>query len=380
LLSEDWNNARMNESKSKARAWKPSQIFGIVLFALILLKWSDGSVEWKITSTGKDFYILLLLTFWLMLHLFDRNAWSQIPGKIFFFTLLAAWVLLFSFWGNSILGYTHTSSLFGWLYNNYNLNGEAGEDASLGNFIPLLVAGLFWWKRKELLALPLKLWPPGLLMLAAALALHVFGYVLQQPLFSVIALFAGLYALTGLAWGREWLRHSAYPFFLFIFSFSPASHLNFILFPLRLFVCWLVEMIAHLVGIDIIRQGTQLIDPSGMFQYEVAAACGGMRSLIAVFLLATVYGFAMFRSPGKRVFLMALAVPFAVLGNTLRLLAIIVAAEMGGQSWGNYVHEGGPFGLISLLPYVPGIVGLLWVGHWLEKRPAKNISAEGARA
>ncbi len=58
----------------------------------------------------------------------------------------------------------------------------------------------------------------------------------------------------------------------------------------------------------------------------------------------------------------------------LRLLAIILAAEMGGQDWGNYVHEGGPFGIISLLPYIPGMIGLLWVGRWLEKREAKNKS------
>jgi exosortase len=139
-------------------------------------------------------------------------------------------------------------------------------------------------------------------------------------------------------------------------------------------------MVAHLVGINIIRQGTQLIDPSGTFQYEVAAACGGMRSLIAVFLLAMVYSFAMFRSPGRRIFLIALAVPFAVLGNMLRLLAIIVAAAIGGQSWGNYVHEGGPLGILSLLPYLPGIVGLLWIGFSLEKHEARNKSAEGKRA
>jgi exosortase/archaeosortase family protein len=105
-----------------------------------------------------------------------------------------------------------------------------------------------------------------------------------------------------------------------------------------------------------------------------------MRSLIAIFLLATVYAFGTFRSPGKRLFLMALALPFAVLGNMLRLLAIIVAAEMGGQDWGNYVHEGGPFGIISLLPYVPGIVGLLFVGRWLENREAKNKSTGKERA
>jgi exosortase len=308
------------------------------------------------------------------------ECWHRLPNKAFFFTLLAAWLLLFQFWGNAILGYVHTSSLFAWLYDAYNINADTGGDASYGNMIPFLVVGIFWWKRKELLALPLQFWWPGLLILVAALALHMLGYLVQQPIPSIMALFMGIYALTGLAWGREWLRHSMYPFFLFAFSIPLTAHLNFILFPLRLLVTWLVEMVAHVIGIGIIRQGTQLIDPSGTFQYEVAAACGGMRSLIAVFLLATVYGFATFRSPGKRIFLMALALPFAVLGNMLRLLAIIVAAEMGGQHAGDYVHEGGPFGIISLLPYVPGIVGLLWVGRCLEKREAKNKSTGEERA
>ena len=77
---------------------------------------------------------------------------------------------------------------------------------------------------------------------------------------------------------------------------------------------------------------------------------------------------------------MALAFPLAVLGNLARMLLIIVAAEIGGQPWGNYVHEGGPLGIISLLPYLPGIVGLLWVGYWLEKREAGNKAIEGERA
>jgi hypothetical protein len=55
-----------------------------------------------------------------------------------------------------------------------------------------------------------------------------------------------------------------------------------------------------------------------------------------------------------------------------RLLCIIIAAEMGGQKWGDYVHEGGPFGIISLLPYVPAIVGLLVAGRLMEKPVEKK--------
>jgi exosortase len=307
------------------------------------------------------------------------ECWHRLPNKAFFFTLLAAWLLLFQFWGNSILGYVHSSSIFAWLNEAYNSAGSS-EDAAHGNIIPFLVIGIFWWKRKEMLALPLQTWWPGILILSAALALHLVGYVVQQTILSVVALIVGLYALMGLAWGRAWLRHSSYPFFLFVFSIPLASHLNFILFPLRLLVTWMVEMFSHLLGIQVIRHGTLLTDASGHYAYEVAAACSGMRSLVALILLATVFAFATFKSPGKRFFLIALAIPFAVLGNFVRLFCIILAAEMGGQEWGNYIHEGGPAGIISLLPYIPGIFGLIWVGRKLEDRETKKSSSEGDRA
>ena len=79
--------------------------------------------------------------------------------------LLAAWLALFQFLGNAILGYVHTPSLFSWMLGQYN---NPNADDGHGNFIPFLVIGLFWWKRRELLALPLKLWWPGLLILLAA--------------------------------------------------------------------------------------------------------------------------------------------------------------------------------------------------------------------
>ena len=132
-------------------------------------------------------------------------------------------------------------------------------------------------------------------------------------------------------------------------------------------------MVAHIVGIGVMRDGVQLIDPSGTYQYAVAAACSGIRSLIAIFLLATIFGFITFRSTWKRLFLMALAFPFAVLGNLARMLFIIMAAELGGQEAGNYIHESS---LFSLVPYVPAIIGLLIVGRLMEKWRGSDASVE----
>ena len=228
------------------------------------------------------------------------------------------------------------------------------------------MAGLFWWKRNELLALPLKMWPPALLIVGLGLLMHIASYVIQEPRFSIVAMFIGIYGLTGLAWGPAWLRHSSFPFFLFIFCVPTAVVLEPITFPLRILVSALVEWIAHyILGIGVLRMGTQLFDPLGTYQYDVAAACSGIRSLTAIFLFATVCGFVMFRSPGKRLLMMSLAVPFAILGNLLRMLLIIIAAVMGGQEWGNYVHEST---LISLVPYLPVFLGLLLVVRWLEEK------------
>jgi len=295
------------------------------------------------------------------------TCWPQLPNKAFFFGLLAAWLALFQFLGNSVFGYIATPSLYVWMVTAYNGNREVTDDV-IGNFIPFLVLGLFWWKRKQLLALPLRVWSPALALVAFGVALHVFGYVAQQPRISIVALFVGIYGLMGLAWGWRFLRAGFFPFFLFIFSMPLGNQAEIITVRLQLLVTWLVEKISHGLGIGVVRAGNLLFDPSGSYQYEVAAPCSGIRSLIVIFLLATAYGFIVFRSPWKRMAMMAMAPVLAVLGNLVRMLLIVMAASFGGQSWGNYVHDGGPGGIISLLPYILAMIILFTAGGWLEKK------------
>jgi cadmium resistance protein CadD (predicted permease) len=58
----------------------------------------------------------------------------------------------------------------------------------------------------------------------------------------------------------------------------------------------------------------------------------------------------------------------AVAANVLRLLSIIIASEVFNASVGKFVHESS---WISLLPYVPAIIGMLVLGHWLREDKAK---------
>ena len=247
-----------------------------------------------------------------------------------------------------------------------------GSDDTHGNMVPFIVLAIFWWKRKQLLVLQLRLWWPGLLLVGLGLVMHLVGYMGQQPRISIVALFTGIYGLMGLAWGREWMRDSFFPFFLFAFCVPLGWSAVSITFPLRLLVCRLVEWISgNLFQIDIVREGTALMDSMHRYQYDVAPACSGIRSLFATLAVAIIYAMLSFRTWWRRGVLIASAVPLAVFGNVVRMLTIIVAAEIWGQEGGGYVHEGGPFGILSLLPYAAAFGGLLLLGYVLCEEPLK---------
>lgn len=294
-----------------------------------------------------------------------RSFWRQLPDKTLFFVLLGAWMALFHFLGNSSFGYTSTRSLFQWMSIAYNKESLVADDGH-GNFIPLVVVIIMWLRRDELFSNQFKTWWPGMLLVLLGLIAHVVGFVVQQQRISIVGLFTGIYGLTGLVWGPRWLKASFFPFFLFAFMVPLGSLTDKVTFPLRLLVSWIVEhMFNDILGIGVIRQGTLLFNGLGTYQYEVAAACGGMRSLISIFLISTSYAFLVFKSPLNRLLMVFASLPLAVIGNTVRLSTIVAAGEIGEQKAGNFVHDNG---IISMLPYIPAIIGVMLIGQYLEKR------------
>ncbi len=299
------------------------------------------------------------------------NCWQRLPNKLLFFLLFAAWFLLFQFLGNSTLGYIHSPSLFRWMLDAYDANGDYLQSPDgYSVAVPFVVLALFWWKRKELIALPLRAWAPGLLVLGFGVLLHVLAYLIQQPKLSIIAFFIGLYGLMGIAWGPEWLRASFFPFFLFAFCVPLGTQAQFITTPLRHLVAVIVAGIAHLgLAPSLVREGTQLMDvPSldhpalGSFAYDIAPACSGIRSLVSLLALTTIFGFVSFRTNWKRLLMMVAAVPLAVIGNVARISFTVVVAEAFGQDWGKRVET--DFGFIT---FAIAIAVILAMERWLRE-------------
>ena len=158
-----------------------------------------------------------------------RECWQKLPNKGFSLLLLAAWLALFQFLGNSTLGYVHSPSLFRfvldtcnpqlvyWLtaldfHSVFHWMGQAEEGHII--VVPLVVLGLFWWKRKELMALPLALWAPGLWVLARqgsqpASAHRIVALALVSPftVAMVQSAWVEVYLVAGVVWWMALCHH-----------------------------------------------------------------------------------------------------------------------------------------------------------------------------
>ena len=174
---------------------------------------------------------------------------------------------------------------------------------------------------------------------------------MQQPRLSMVALFFGAWSLTGVVWGRETLKATFFPFFIFAFcvpvggTFAQGLTMN-----MRLWAAKATKYLTDdVLGIEVVRTGTNLMDPHGYFNCEVAAECSGIRSFVALLALSTI----------------GLSVPIALICNVLRLIAIIlVATAFRSRAAGNFVHEW--FGYVT---YMIGIGILLLAARWLGEKP-----------
>jgi exosortase len=304
------------------------------------------------------------------------ELWRSFPLRWQVVALVVAWTALFQFLGHSTLGYINTRSLFGWWFWVHT-RGIEDADGSVhwlrlldseefhAWLIPAVVAVLLWCRREELVSMTKGVCWPAVGIVVTGAMIHVVGYMVQQARISVVGYFIGLYGLTGLLWGAQWLRLALFPFALFAFCVPLGNSAEAITFPLRLMATKITSIVCDtLLGINVLQDGTRLFDAGGSYQYEVAPACSGIRSLTAIMAFGVIYGYVTFKTTWRRLLIAASAFPLAVLANVFRLTLIVLAAEAFGQSAGNYVHESS---LFSLVPYIPAIGGMLFLGWWLRE-------------
>jgi exosortase len=294
-----------------------------------------------------------------------RYYWTKLPDGTVFLGLLVAWCLLFHFfgWTSAIVG--KDASLFSWMWGKWD---DPSNDASHGKLIPWVVLILLWLRRRQLVSSVAGFWWPGLIGLALALALHVVGFIVQQPRLSMVALFSGAWIMTGLVWGRETLKVSFFPFIIFAFCVPMGgTFAQGLTLPMRVMAAKATAFVTKdMLDVQVARVGTKLFDPNGVFgSFDVAAECSGIRSFTALLAITTIFSVLTMRTFWKRAVMIVATIPLALICNVMRVTTIILAANaFKSQAAGGFVDK--YFGYVT---YGVAIGGVLLLARLLKEKP-----------
>ncbi|MSU23203.1 MAG: exosortase-associated EpsI family protein [Opitutus sp.] len=301
--------------------------------------------------------------------------------------LAAAWVCavaaagLFHWFGNAAQGYVKTTSLFWWWISQWI---DPNAETEHGWLILGLSAWLLWRNLRmaegrtpmgdgQAPRSAIGHWPSAIAM-GVGLAWHAVGFAGQQGRVSIVALLVFAWGVLRLGGGRRWGAAAVFPLG-FLFFAIPLNVFDSVGFWLRLWVIKASAGLAHTAGIGVIQNGTQLLAADGRYNYDVAAACSGVRSLMALAALALLTGYLNFSTWWRRGAVLLLCFPLVYLGNVARIASIVFTAHWGGQAWGERAHTVMGYGVFGIV--LGGVLaGVAALARWWPEAAPKSAGPE----
>jgi len=293
-----------------------------------------------------------------------RNMWRFWSGACFVILLLAAF-------GQPLLALA-----------NYAAHSALHSHILL---IPFVSAYLLYIRRDQLPRRYVADLPLGMALLAGGLGVLLFTYwlnfagrALADNYYLVLLTLSFLCCLAAGGFfflGRDWMRAAAFPVAYLIFMVPmPDAMADALESASKYASAEAANLFFHLSGTPFLRAGLVFQLPN--ITIEVAQECSGIRSSWVLFITSVLAANLFLKSSWRRVVLVALVIPLAILRNGFRIVVIgLLCVNLGPQMIHSVIHRhGGPvFFVLSLIPFLL----LLW---WLHKGEARARPVEAYRA
>ena len=233
---------------------------------------------------------------------------------------------------------------------------------SHGFIVPFMSAFFVYERWTRLREMPIQPSALGIPILTLGMAMLVIGSVGAELFVQRVSFIVMITGLTMLILGKRILFTLSLPIVFLLFMIPlPAIVVNTIAFPLQIFAAQSASFCLFNLGIPVLREGN-LIFLAGT-TLEVAEACSGLRSLVALLALGTVYGYFSQRQMWKRWALVVLSIPIAIVANALRVTGTGVLANY----WGTEAAEGFYHTFEGWLVFVVAFILLLGCGTIIAK-------------
>lgn len=208
---------------------------------------------------------------------------------------------------------------------------------SQGMIIPPLAIWVAWIRRSWTLELPCNPDNRGLGLVVLACLLFILGKLGAEFFLlriSFVVLLAGIIATW---WGYQRLRSLALPFLLLATMVPlPKVVYNSLATPLQLFASDTAATLAGDFGVAVYRDGNTITLAS--ITLGVEEACSGLNSLSSLLVAAPLLGVLLCARLHSRVMLLALAIPFSIAVNILRITGTALLSDAHPAFAVGYYH------------------------------------------
>ena len=247
----------------------------------------------------------------------------------------------------------HGATVTKWLTGTWNKKNEL-EHAWL---VPPIIAFLLFSQRKKFLSEPIQPDNRGWILLGIATLLFLASVRTLQPRLAVGAFPFFILGIVLLLLGYRSARTIAVPVGLIYFTI-PVPGLTQATNGLQVLATKGAYHLSQLCGIDVIRTGNQLASATDKWGFDVAEGCSGLRSLLALTLVAAIYAYTTQRTVLKGFIVFLSSIPLAIIANAIRVATILILAEYVDPRFaGGIYHDWAGF----LFFLVIGLAGIILI-------------------
>jgi len=230
---------------------------------------------------------------------------------------------------NSRMGFLFIILIVSFLYTFYPILNHlvtkwyTADEYSHGFLIVPIAAYIIFTKRFELRDIDLNPSIAGIALTVVSLIAYLFALMAGILTLSGVAMIFAIYGVVLYLLGTSFFAAIFFPLFFLLFMIPvPSQIFSAITIPLQLLVSKISVLAAHVLDIPVYREGNLLFLPDHTL--EVVQACSGLRSLISLIVLSTVFAYFTLNSNKLRFVLVILAAPAAIVVNMVRVFFTIV--------------------------------------------------------
>ena len=250
-----------------------------------------------------------------------------------------------------IIFYFHT---FIWLVESWLTE----PDYSHGFLVPI-VSVFFIWRNRRVLEYGEKDINTGMLILGIGLFLYVISVLFSYVFISAISLMVVLSGIVVLFYGKVVLREWLFPLCFLIFMI-PLPNIELISAYLQVFTADFSTSIAQKFGIGVSNAGNSIYLECG--EMFVGEECSGLRIIIPLFALASIFVYMLACSRQIKIFLLIITIPIAAIANVLRVtLTIFITNSHGIDAGATFFHY-----ISGVLFFVISFIILIIIAKFLK--------------